>query len=166
METNVKSQWLKNSYQCLFRLAIRWLKTDLTPQPLMNSKIKFNRRFAIVFTLFIILLQFLCIIRVQALQENGLLNFYLNRVMVNFWLLINILTKLISNLTLNKQPRIDQCLMQNNRASTIQKSLSLVDMACAFVIFGLGITLSFFVFLLELIFSKIGNILKFNWHHR
>ena len=45
--------------------------------------------------------------------------------------------------------------MENQRSDAGQKSLSLVDMASAFVILGLGISLSILVFLIELIYKRI-----------
>ena len=55
------------------------------------------------------------------------------------------------------QPRIDQCLIQNQETSAGQKSLTLVDLSSAFVIFGFGLSLAFLVFLLELIYKRFKD---------
>ena len=47
--------------------------------------------------------------------------------------------------------------MENQKASSRHKPLALVDMASAFVILGLGISLSVLVFLIELIYKRIKN---------
>ena len=47
--------------------------------------------------------------------------------------------------------------MENQQASAHVKPLSLVDMSSAFVVLGLGISLSIFVFLVELIYKRIKN---------
>ena len=47
--------------------------------------------------------------------------------------------------------------MNNQKASSGQKALSLIDMSSAFVLFGLGISLSILVFLLELIYTRISD---------
>ena len=56
-----------------------------------------------------------------------------------------------------EQPRVDQCKMENQQASARVKPLSLVDMSSAFVVLGLGISLAFLVFLLELIYKRIQD---------
>ena len=50
---------------------------------------------------------------------------------------------------------MDQCLIENQQASSRLKALSLVDMSSAFVVFGLGISLSILVFLIELIYKRV-----------
>ena len=55
------------------------------------------------------------------------------------------------------KPRIDQCLMKNKEASARQKPLTLTDMSSAFVILGIGISLSLLVFLLELVYKRIKD---------
>ena len=50
---------------------------------------------------------------------------------------------------------MDQCLIENQQASSRLKALSLVDMSSAFVVFGLGISLSLLVFLIELIYKRV-----------
>ena len=55
---------------------------------------------------------------------------------------------------------IDQCKIENQKASARQKSLSLLDMASAFIALLLGISLSLFVFLIELIYKRIKD------HHK
>lgn len=53
---------------------------------------------------------------------------------------------------------MDECLMKNQKASSHQKPLSLVDMSSAFVLLALiGISLSILIFLLELIFKRIKD---------
>ena len=47
--------------------------------------------------------------------------------------------------------------MKNQKASSHQKPLSLVDVSSAFVVLALGISLSILVFLLELIFKRIND---------
>jgi len=47
--------------------------------------------------------------------------------------------------------------MENQKASTHQKALSLVDMASAFVVLGLGVSLAILVYLLELIYKRIND---------
>ncbi len=47
--------------------------------------------------------------------------------------------------------------MENQGASARQKALSLVDMSSAFVILGLGISLSILVFLIELVYKRIND---------
>ena len=47
--------------------------------------------------------------------------------------------------------------MENQLAEANIKPLSLVDMSCAFVILGLGISLSLLVFLIELIYKRIND---------
>ena len=47
--------------------------------------------------------------------------------------------------------------MENQQASARVKPLSLVDMSSAFVVLGLGISLAFLVFLLELIYKRIQD---------
>ena len=47
--------------------------------------------------------------------------------------------------------------MKNQKALSHQKPLSLVDMSSAFVVLGLGISLSILIFLLELIFKRIKD---------
>ena len=47
--------------------------------------------------------------------------------------------------------------MENQQASARIKPLSLVDMSSAFVILGLGISLSVLVFLIELIYKRIKD---------
>ena len=47
--------------------------------------------------------------------------------------------------------------MNNKKGSARQKALSLVDMSSSFVVFGLGVSLSVFVFLLELIYKRIKD---------
>ena len=49
--------------------------------------------------------------------------------------------------------------MENQKKSAHQKSLSLLDLSSAFVVFGLGVCLSILAFLVELIFKRIS-------HHR
>ena len=55
------------------------------------------------------------------------------------------------------QPIIDQCRMENQKVSSGQKPLSLVDMSSAFVVLVLGVSLSILVFLIELIFKRIKD---------
>ena len=45
--------------------------------------------------------------------------------------------------------------MENQKGSAGQKSLSLVDMASAFIVFGIGMSSAILVFLLEVIYYKI-----------
>ena len=59
------------------------------------------------------------------------------------------------------KPRIDRCLMENQKGSAGQKSLSLVDMASAFIVFGIGMSSAILVFLLEVIYYKINK--HFSW---
>ena len=47
--------------------------------------------------------------------------------------------------------------MENQKGAARIKPLSLVDMSSAFILFGLGISLSILVFLLELIYKRIHN---------
>ena len=47
--------------------------------------------------------------------------------------------------------------MENQGASARQKALSLVDMSSAFVVLGLGVSLSILVFLIELIYKRIND---------
>jgi len=47
------------------------------------------------------------------------------------------------------------CLLQNYNAGAKQKALSLVDLAFAFVIFGMGIGLAVMGGLVELVFASI-----------
>ena len=47
--------------------------------------------------------------------------------------------------------------MENQKASSRQKALSLVDLSSAFVVLGLGISLSILVFLIELIYKRIKD---------
>ena len=47
--------------------------------------------------------------------------------------------------------------MENQKASSRHKTLSLVDMSSAFVVLGLGISLSILVFLIELIYKRIND---------
>ena len=55
------------------------------------------------------------------------------------------------------KPRIDQCFVENQHVGARQKSLSLVDMSSAFVIFGLGMSLSILVFFLEIVYGKMSG---------
>ena len=55
------------------------------------------------------------------------------------------------------QAFIDQCRMENQKATTRQKVLSLVDMSSAFVVLGIGVSLSILVFLIELIYKRIND---------
>ena len=52
---------------------------------------------------------------------------------------------------------MDQCLMENQAASARIKPLSMVDMSCAFVILGFGVSLGVLFFLFELIFKRIKD---------
>ena len=45
--------------------------------------------------------------------------------------------------------------MENQKASSRQRALSLVDMSSAFIVLGLGLCLAFLVFLLEVIYKRI-----------
>ena len=47
--------------------------------------------------------------------------------------------------------------MENQQAGAHQKALTLKDMSSAFVVLGLGISLAFLVFLLELIYKRIKD---------
>ena len=47
--------------------------------------------------------------------------------------------------------------MEKQKASSHQKPLSLTDMSSAFVVLGLGLSLAFLVFLLELIYKRIKD---------
>ena len=47
--------------------------------------------------------------------------------------------------------------MENQKASTRQKALSLADMASAFVVLGLGVSLAVLVYLFELIYKRIND---------
>ncbi len=47
--------------------------------------------------------------------------------------------------------------MENQKASSRHKALSLVDMSSAFVVLGLGISLSILVFLIELVYERIND---------
>jgi len=47
--------------------------------------------------------------------------------------------------------------MENQKASTRQKALSLADMASAFVVLGLGVSLAVLVSLFELIYKRIND---------
>ena len=47
--------------------------------------------------------------------------------------------------------------MENQQATAHVKPLSLVDMSSAFVVLGLGISLSILVFLIELIYKRIKD---------
>ena len=60
------------------------------------------------------------------------------------------------------QPRIDQCLMGKQKDSARQKSLTLVEMSSAFVVYGLGIGLSLLAFIIELIISRGSQIKTFS----
>ena len=53
------------------------------------------------------------------------------------------------------QPNVDQCKMENQKASSRQRALSLVDLTSAFIVLGLGLSLAFLVFLLEVIYKRI-----------
>ena len=67
------------------------------------------------------------------------------------------------------QPRIDNCKIENYKKSARQKSLSLVDMSSAFVVFGIGASLSILVFLVELIFKRIHyhrKLFKIDQHEK
>jgi hypothetical protein len=55
------------------------------------------------------------------------------------------------------QPRIDQCLIKNQKRSAHAKNLALVDMSSAFVVLGLGISVSFLLFITEVIYKRIQN---------
>ena len=48
-------------------------------------------------------------------------------------------------------------MKNQQQASSYHKALSLVDMSSAFVVFGLGISLSILVFLIELIYKRIND---------
>jgi hypothetical protein len=45
--------------------------------------------------------------------------------------------------------------MENQKASSRQRALSLGDMSSAFIVLGLGLNLAFLVFLLEVIYKRI-----------
>ena len=47
--------------------------------------------------------------------------------------------------------------MEYQKASSRHKALSLVDMSSAFVVLGLGVSLSILVFLIELIYKRIND---------
>jgi hypothetical protein len=47
--------------------------------------------------------------------------------------------------------------MENQKASSRQKALSLVDMSSAFVVLSFGFSLAFLVFLIELIYKRIND---------
>ena len=47
--------------------------------------------------------------------------------------------------------------MENQKASTRQKALSLADMASAFVVLGLGVSLAVLVYLFELIYKRTND---------
>jgi len=47
--------------------------------------------------------------------------------------------------------------MENQKATSRQKVLSLVDMSSAFVVLGLGVSLSILVFIIELIYKRIND---------
>ena len=47
--------------------------------------------------------------------------------------------------------------MEYQKASSRHKALSLVDMSSAFVVLGLGISLSILVFLIELVYKRIND---------
>ena len=100
--------------------------------------------------------------RIQAQFEAGLIDFYMKNYMV--WYIhasnivfVNNFLKLITQTIdfLFQKPRIDQCLMENQKDSAGQKPLTLRDMSSAFVVLGLGISLSILAFLLELIYKRI-----------
>ena len=52
------------------------------------------------------------------------------------------------------KPRIDQCKMENQKGSARYKSLPLWGMSSAFILFGLGVSASILIFLLELIYKR------------
>ena len=54
-----------------------------------------------------------------------------------------------------RQVHIDQCLMENQNTQAGHKALALLDMSFAFVILGIGLSLSILVFLLEIIYKRI-----------
>lgn len=47
--------------------------------------------------------------------------------------------------------------MENQQASAEQKSLTLLNMSSAFLIFGLGVTVATLVFLIELTYKRIQD---------
>lgn len=56
-------------------------------------------------------------------------------------------------------------MIENFKKSAHQKSLSLVDLSSAFVVFSVGTSLSILVFLVELIFKRVHyhrKLLKIN----
>ena len=61
-----------------------------------------------------------------------------------------------------EQPQIDQCKMENQKPNIRQKSLSLIDMSSAFLVFGFGLSLAFTVFLVELLFGCLQKNKKNN----
>ena len=56
-----------------------------------------------------------------------------------------------------KQFRVDPCLLRNYNAGAQQKALSLVDVSCAFLIFGMGIGLAVLVLPVEYVSSHINR---------
>ena len=92
--------------------------------------------------------------RIQAMTDSGILyrvwdihKLFIEYKTFNFYKIINCICII--------QPNIDQCKMENQQASAQIKPLSLVDMASAFVVLGLGLSLAFLVFLLELVYRRI-----------
>ena len=45
--------------------------------------------------------------------------------------------------------------MENQKSSSRQKALSLIDLSSAFVLYGVGVGLAVLVFLVELLFNRI-----------
>ena len=91
------------------------------------------------------------------MTEAGLFDALFRKYMVGYYIdqILFIRVAFLLNIVFIYQPRIDQCRIENQVASARAKRLTLVDMSSAFVVLGLGISLSILIFLLELVYKRI-----------
>ena len=94
----------------------------------------FNEKYwACYVCIYFILQLIISLYRLQYLWETGLLTYWLRK---NY-----------------RQLNLDKCLAKS-KESAAQKPIKLVDLTSAFLILGVGISVSIFTFLLELVYFK------------
>ena len=59
---------------------------------------------------------------------------------------------------MDTQPRIDQCLMKNQKPDTRFRSLSLRGMSFAFFVLGFGLGLAAIAFAVEFVYNRLKNV--------